>query len=190
MTRVLQIRRGTTAQNNDFTGLPGEITMDTDAKTLRIHDGKTLGGFALQRADNTASDTGTLNLDAVPDEFWADIVAKHTPMPYTVFESTPAPMNSQCSYLNYVVNGEQKPRFIQTALVCQSPDAGYSVGDEVCAFGIGSRTNPCPNYTIDHDGLHICLMVGHEKYWASHRDTGATTELTDTNWCILFRVYY
>lgn len=44
MTRVLQLRRGTTAQNNNFTGLPGEITFDMDAKTVRIHDGETLGG--------------------------------------------------------------------------------------------------------------------------------------------------
>ena len=45
MTRVLQIRRGTTEQNDNFTGMIGEITMDTDAKTLRVHDGETQGGF-------------------------------------------------------------------------------------------------------------------------------------------------
>lgn len=27
MTRVLQLRRGSTVQNDNFTGLPGEITM-------------------------------------------------------------------------------------------------------------------------------------------------------------------
>lgn len=61
MTRVLQLRRGSTTQNDNFTGLPGEITMDTDAKTVRIHDGETLGGFALMRADNAATNTGTFD---------------------------------------------------------------------------------------------------------------------------------
>ncbi len=188
MTRVLQIRRGTTAENDDFTGMIGEITMDTDAKTLRVHDGETLGGFTLARADNAATNTGTFDINTVPDEFWAKIVAKHTTTP--MVETTPCPINSNCSYLNYIVGGDAKPRHVQVALVCQKPDAGYAVGDEVWAFGIGARANPMPNWMIDQDGLHLCLMVGHEKYWASHRDTGETTALTDANWCVLFRVYY
>ncbi|MBO7656537.1 MAG: hypothetical protein J6W79_02555 [Alphaproteobacteria bacterium] len=51
MSRVLQIRHGTTAQNDNFTGLSGEITFDTTAKTLRVHDCATLGGFDLVRAN-------------------------------------------------------------------------------------------------------------------------------------------
>lgn len=47
MSKVLQIRRGTTAQNNAFTGAIGEITMDTDTKQIRIHDGQTQGGFVI-----------------------------------------------------------------------------------------------------------------------------------------------
>ncbi len=70
MTRVLQIRRGTTTQHENFTGMPGEITFDTDARTLRVHDGVTLGGFALARADaitsgGTTGGGGTDNV--VPD---------------------------------------------------------------------------------------------------------------------------
>ncbi len=43
MARVLQIRRGTTAQNDNFTGLSGELSFDTETKTLRVHDGTRLG---------------------------------------------------------------------------------------------------------------------------------------------------
>lgn len=190
MTRVLQVRRGNAAQNNDFTGLVGEITMDTDAKTLRIHDGETLGGFALARADNAATNTGTFDINSVPDDFWAELIKNHANAVIPMTETTPCPINSQCSYLDYIVGGNEKPRWVQVALICQNPDAGYAIGDEVWAFGIGSRANPMPNWTINQDGLHLCLMVGHEKYWASHRDTGITTELADENWRILFRVYY
>ena len=44
MARQLQIRRGTTAENNGFIGAPGELTYDTERKLVRVHDGSTLGG--------------------------------------------------------------------------------------------------------------------------------------------------
>jgi hypothetical protein len=57
---AIQFRRGTTTQHNSFTGLLGEVTVDTDKKTLVVHDGSTTGGFPLARegAASTAS-TGT-----------------------------------------------------------------------------------------------------------------------------------
>ena len=52
MSRQIQIRRGTAAEHENFTGAIGEITMDTTNKTLRVHDGETAGGTALaKRAD-------------------------------------------------------------------------------------------------------------------------------------------
>jgi hypothetical protein len=44
MPTVLQLRRGSTAQNNTFTGAVGELSIDTDKDTLRVHDGSTAGG--------------------------------------------------------------------------------------------------------------------------------------------------
>jgi hypothetical protein len=44
MATQVQFRRGTTTQNNAFTGAVGEITYDTEVKTLRLHDGSTAGG--------------------------------------------------------------------------------------------------------------------------------------------------
>ena len=46
MATQVQFRRGTTTQNNAFTGALAEITYDTEAKTLRLHDGTTAGGGA------------------------------------------------------------------------------------------------------------------------------------------------
>ena len=70
MARVLQIRRGSAAQNDNFTGLVGEITFDTDAKTIRVHDGETLGGFPLARADESSSSGGSFDITSVPAETW------------------------------------------------------------------------------------------------------------------------
>lgn len=45
--RTLQIYRGTTAQNDAYTGLAGELTMDTTTNELRVHDGSTAGGHVV-----------------------------------------------------------------------------------------------------------------------------------------------
>lgn len=45
MPTVLQFRRGTTSQNDAFTGAAGELSIDTDVDSIRIHDGSTAGGF-------------------------------------------------------------------------------------------------------------------------------------------------
>lgn len=45
MSNQWQARRGTTAQNDAFTGASGEITYDTDSQGLRVHDGTKQGGY-------------------------------------------------------------------------------------------------------------------------------------------------
>ena len=47
MATALQLRRGTTAQNNSFTGAAGELSYDTATEGLRVHDGSTAGGFEI-----------------------------------------------------------------------------------------------------------------------------------------------
>ena len=51
MAIQVQFRRGTTSQNNAFTGAVGEITVDTTISTVRVHNGSTAGGTALVSAD-------------------------------------------------------------------------------------------------------------------------------------------
>ena len=57
MPTALQFRRGTTSQNNSFTGAVGEISVDTTLDTLRIHDGSAAGGFEITQ--NAAAQTLT-----------------------------------------------------------------------------------------------------------------------------------
>lgn len=45
MSKQWQLRRGTTVENNGFTGAQGELTMDTDKNQIRLHDGVTQGGI-------------------------------------------------------------------------------------------------------------------------------------------------
>lgn len=43
--------RGTTAQHATYTGLPGELTVDTDKKVVVVHDGSTAGGHPMASAN-------------------------------------------------------------------------------------------------------------------------------------------
>lgn len=56
---VKQIRRGTAAENDAFTGAIGEVTMDTTNKTLRVHDGETLGGTILAKKSELSNIANT-----------------------------------------------------------------------------------------------------------------------------------
>ena len=49
MATQIQWRRGNTAQTATFTGAVAEITVDTDKKTLVVHDGSTSGGIPLAK---------------------------------------------------------------------------------------------------------------------------------------------
>ena len=61
MAKRIQLRRGTTAQSNAFTGAVGEVTVDTDKDVLVVHDGVTAGGYpnaAKANNDNSVSIVG------------------------------------------------------------------------------------------------------------------------------------
>lgn len=47
MATQVQLRRGTAAQHDAFVGKVGELTMVTDTKALRLHDGVTAGGLPI-----------------------------------------------------------------------------------------------------------------------------------------------
>jgi len=53
MPTTVQFRRGTTAQNNAFTGAVGEITVDTTDDRLVVHDGTNAGGSRAALASET-----------------------------------------------------------------------------------------------------------------------------------------
>lgn len=57
MTQTFRPLRGNTAKNDAYKGLEGEITVDTEDHTIRVHDGVTRGGHALATA---AAVTGVL----------------------------------------------------------------------------------------------------------------------------------
>lgn len=85
MAKVLELRRGTTAENDLFTGAIAEPSYDTDRKEVRIHDGSTIGGKVVSVATGimapfagTSAPSGWLICDgsAVSRTDYADLFAQ------------------------------------------------------------------------------------------------------------------
>ena len=55
MATAIQRRRGTSTQHGSFTGLSGEITIDTTNNTVIVHDGSTAGGHRLAKYSEITS---------------------------------------------------------------------------------------------------------------------------------------
>ena len=72
MSKLLQLRGGTTSEHSSFTGAVREVTVDTTKDTLVVHDGSTAAGFALARESvltataTTAGNANTLATAALP----------------------------------------------------------------------------------------------------------------------------
>jgi len=193
MSRIIQIRRGTTAQNDNFTGMCGELSYDTEAKTLRVHDGETLGGIALARADSvvaTGPSESAFDINSVPDEFWDEKFAQFAKPQFTVLTSRVVQLRSVGMFEYIFNNVDRDAIFANVHLVCLTPSAGYAIDDEVAAFGLGEHSAPGINTFIDHNGMHAILMCAHQKFWVYHKDTGEKTEIEYEKWGARFRVCY
>jgi hypothetical protein len=67
MSSQVQFRRGTTTQNNAFTGAAGELSVDSTLNVLRLHDGTTAGGNAILSAVATQT---ALNKTFSTGSYW------------------------------------------------------------------------------------------------------------------------
>lgn len=65
MTFRVHYKTGTLTQNLTYTGLQGEITVNTDTFAIRVHDGYTPGGHELARQDLSNVDNATFYAKAI-----------------------------------------------------------------------------------------------------------------------------
>lgn len=62
MAKQVQLRRGTTAEHAAFTGVEGELTVDTTKDTLVLHDAYQVGGYPLLREDTSNLSNDTIDI--------------------------------------------------------------------------------------------------------------------------------
>lgn len=167
MAKILQIRRGTTAQNDNFTGMLGEITFDTQTNTLRVHDGVKLGGYPVSQTTGATSGDGTciaFDIESVSDEFWQSMLGRMMPNIIHTVDGIPMRFGSG-SFAEYVFSDiPSNPVHAVPILVCINADAGYAVDDEVYAFGIGTHPVMTPNLYQDQYGFHVKLPTAGGRF--------------------------
>lgn len=91
MANALQLRRGTTTQHSTFTGLAGEVTVDTTKDTVVVHDGATAGGIPLATEDSVSASnllTAIKTVDGAGSGLDADLLDGQTGTYYTNYADT------------------------------------------------------------------------------------------------------
>ena len=73
MATQVQFRRGTTGQHSAFTGAVGEVTVDTEKRTVCIHDATQAGGFPLLKEDGSNASLALGSLSSCALKFAGDI---------------------------------------------------------------------------------------------------------------------
>ena len=117
MSRTIQHRRGTTAEHENFIGAPGEITYDTDLKTLRVHDGETPGGHVIGGGTTLPE-----NMDYVIE----------TQLPtsennYTWYRKYKSGWIEQGGYATTAKNSDNSPKLVIVSLPIEMSDSHYHV---------------------------------------------------------------
>jgi hypothetical protein len=69
MTQQTQLRRGTKTEHSSFTGAVGEVTVEEDTKTLKVHDGSTVGGHRIGNYSLTLSKTTAQLADSASEDW-------------------------------------------------------------------------------------------------------------------------
>ena len=191
MTRILQIRRGTTAQNDNFTGLSGEITMDTTKKKIRIHDGETLGGFELARTDDIPTIDEVFDINSVSTEFWDNLFESYGSHAIQSASIDPVDLSTNINYIDCSFDNLSKmPLISRATLICKSDDSGYVTGDETDAFGIGDYAKPMIYTYISNNVVRTRLFIAKSQIWVPNKTNGVKTNITTSKWQVKISVYY
>ena len=137
MPTTLQFRRGTTTQNNAFTGSAGELSIDEQLDVIRVHDGSTAGG-AMELTGNTASQTLTNKTLTSPQiNTQIDMLAR-------------AEMRFQdASGGQYVAL--EAPATVSSSLTFTLPDADGTSGQAIVTDGSGALSFAAAGATISSD---------------------------------------
>lgn len=165
MSTAIQRRRGTDSNHSTFTGLEGEITVNTTNKSLHVHDGTTAGGNELLRTDFSNI---TPDLDVVFDTVDCDKVETlggTTQNPSYTFQSTTGTgiYSDLTNYLSFATTGAKRMTITNTGYVGinVTPNTGSSrltVSGTVQATYYKATTN---NSEFKHGGYYYgpCIKL-------------------------------
>lgn len=117
MPTQVQFRRGTTSQNDNFTGAVGELSVDTTLDQLRLHDGSTQGGYKVARQVDVDDRMQVANVQALFSSAVANLVSTVNVQSYMAVSNTQALHTSVTANLNsYIANTNPRISNILTSI--------------------------------------------------------------------------
>ena len=155
----VKLRRGTDTEHSSFTGVEGEVTVDTTNDTLRVHDGSTAGGVRLAKLSE-AGLSAIANLSALGNVSGASAV----PVAIDIKDEDAMTSNSatalatQQSIKAYVDSNAGIPTGTVSAFAGSAAPTGYVLCDggeydettEASLFAVLSTTYNTGGETANH----------------------------------------
>ena len=186
MAKQLQLRKGTATEHDTFTGANGEVTVDTTNKTLRVHDGVTVGGTILatvtgglvpvsQLPDATTSTKGavilnnTLASTSTTQALTAAQGKVLNDQAFGVGQTSTNVTSSRSKGVTYT-NSSGKPIFVSVICGNEDGDGGSSLlvnGSAVSKWrpGYGTRGAVTISYVILNGWNYSVECGGNIKSW-------------------------
>jgi hypothetical protein len=177
MAKQIQLRRGTEAENNAFTGALAELTVDTTNKALRLHDGVTAGGVALVNNATNQTIAGIKTFTSsptvpVPTADFQPVPLKSTNITVNVGAGQPyTTINQALEYLSGFY-----PMYKQSGITATiNLKAGFVMAEQVLVYGLDlgwiTIVGEDAETTIDHTALTTAF---YGNYPAFGVDRGGT----------------
>lgn len=184
MTKQVQLRRGTNAEHQVFTGAVGEVTVDTTFNTAVVHDGATAGGFPLVNTGVGATvNQGIVNKaflginTATTGEYSLLVVGD------SVFEGDVSPRSLNVFYDPNVERtgtlDDFNPNFI-TGVATDNIRIGYLVSDSSASFDADTIVSSIGINSIGISPGHLFVGVAATTIVFTDQDAGATITRTLT----------
>lgn len=157
MPTVVQFRRGTTTQNNNFTGSVGELSVDTTLDTLRVHDGVTAGGFELVNTTSSQTISGkTLSNTTFSDNLIQGSEAATDVTVGTAVEVDSIAHSSSVTSIEYTVYASDPTAGeSQTSKYVATYDGTNVAGSEYAVVFTGSSTLGTLSFNVDGANLKL-----------------------------------
>ena len=165
MATQVQFRRGSTSEHSSFTGAIGEVTVDTDLDTIRVHDGSTAGGIRIAKFSEvnsafTLSDASSNTISVTPGD--SDITIKGDGSGVTPTVAG----NSVTFALDNVVN---------LTSISSSDSTGVTINDDLLITGVIKAEGSSAIF-ID-DGLSVSGAITSSTTISGTTVTGTTLTL-------------
>jgi len=155
MPTTVQFRRGTTAQNEAFTGAVGEITIDTDKDTIIVHDGATQGGFPLISSNDSdptfSSSTASkpqLTLTNTADDATGPVITIQNDI------ATPAD-NDVAGTVKFVADDDAGAEIIVASLTATITDVSNGTEDGKLVLAVEKAGSTTDTLTLDATGVTV-----------------------------------